>query len=71
MGDKQGMSFTPRSGDTHVIGEDGAVVNVDAQARAVAGTVVADAPLAGSGEATQIDGVEGGVPPARRGKAAS
>lgn len=33
MGEKQGMSFTPRSGDTHVIGEGGEAVNVDAQAR--------------------------------------
>lgn len=36
MGEKQGMSFTPRSGDTNVIGEDGAAVNVDADARSAA-----------------------------------
>lgn len=71
MGDKQGMSFTPRSGDTHVIGEDGEAVNVDAQARDVAGTVVTDAPLAGSGEGIQIEGGAGDLPPAKRGKAAS
>ena len=43
MGDKQGMSFTPRSGDTHVIGEDGEAVNVDAQVRVGASTDKSDA----------------------------
>lgn len=71
MGDKQGMSFTPRSGDTHVIGEDGEAVNVDAQARGVAATVVTDAPLAGSGDGNQIESGAGEQSPAKRGKAAS
>lgn len=42
MDEKQGVSFEPRSGDTHVIGEDGAAVNIDAQARAAALAEVVD-----------------------------
>ena len=42
MGEKKGMSFTPRSGDTHVIGDDGEAVNVDAQARGAALATVVD-----------------------------
>ncbi|MEV5021418.1 hypothetical protein MRBLMA1_001240 [Sphingobium sp. LMA1-1-1.1] len=42
MDEKKGMSFEPRSGDTHVIGEDGEAVNVDAQARAAALADLAD-----------------------------
>lgn len=36
--------FTARSGDTHVIGEDGVAVNADRQARDAAATPAASAP---------------------------
>ena len=35
--------ITPRSGDTHVIGDDGVAVNVDEQARAAAEATAAKA----------------------------
>ncbi|UZW55555.1 hypothetical protein NUH86_01750 [Sphingobium sp. JS3065] len=71
MGDKQGMSFTPRSGDTHVIGEDGEVVNVDAQTRSGVDSAMVEVPQAGTGEGAQGDGSDGHLPHGRRGKAAS
>ncbi|AMK18700.1 hypothetical protein [Sphingobium sp. MI1205] len=63
MGDKQGMSFTPRSGDTHVIGDDGAAVNVDAQARDVALADIVDTIKGPDGEAVTLPEVDLTDPP--------